>query len=147
MVEDNHNLIYSFIHSRGLCVEEWYGILAIELCESVIYWNENRGSLATFFYIRGDNAVSLEINKRNFHKRKANEDTLELKLDLLPHETHPHPLVEIMQYGHEDIILMKYKGYTQQEIADKIGVSQKTISNRLSRVLEEYKNGGDNNYK
>ena len=34
LVEQNHNLIYAFLHTKNLNIEEWYDICAISLCKA-----------------------------------------------------------------------------------------------------------------
>lgn len=45
LVEDNHNLIYSFMHKNKLsfeAVEDWYGTCAVGLCKAALIFNPNR---------------------------------------------------------------------------------------------------------
>ena len=41
------------------------------------------------------------------------------------------------QYEIRQIIQMRGLGYTQQEIADQLGVSRKTVENHLRRLREQ----------
>lgn len=159
IVEDNHNLIYGYAHFRNLDLEDWYGKLALELCHSVIHWDSERGSLSTYYYMRADTMVMLDYQKRNYQKRRANENTLEFDSsddgcniynetldDILETRTETSILNEILECGDERVIKMRYEGYSQEEIADEIGVTQPTISRMLDRILEKYKRGSELNY-
>lgn len=47
MVEDNHNLIYTFLYKNGLDnneIEDWYGVAAIALCKAAATYDENIGT-------------------------------------------------------------------------------------------------------
>ena len=37
LVENNHKLIYYYIHKNGLSVDEYYDILAIGLCKAALH--------------------------------------------------------------------------------------------------------------
>lgn len=75
LVENNYGLIYSFIQSRGLKIndtEDWYGTAAIGLCKAALCFDESRGTnFSTFAYIIMDNEV------RNVMK-KTQGDILEI---------------------------------------------------------------------
>lgn len=144
IVEDNHNLIYGFAHKKGLDINEWYGQLALELCRAVYYWNEDRGSLSTYYYMRAETMLMLDHQRRNYQKRVANEDVSELNLDILYDDSDKINeriiLDEIKKLGDSRVIQMRYEGYSQEEIATELGVTQPTISRMLDKTLEEYKN-------
>lgn len=143
IVESNHNLIYGFIHSRNLDLEEYYGILAIELCKSVIHWKKDRGKLSTYFYMRAESAIIREHQKRNSLKRKANLKTKELDLDICVDNSLDNSkellLGEIMNCGNPDVIRLKYEGYSQEEIAQALDLTQPEVSRMLARAYEIYK--------
>ena len=42
LVEDNHNLIYGYCHRYNLNVEEYYGDLAVTLCEAAQTYKEEK---------------------------------------------------------------------------------------------------------
>ena len=141
-VEENHNLIYGFANMRKINLDEHYGTLAIELCNTVKHWNPQRSNLSTYFYIRANNRMRMEYRKKFSNKRKANEDSLELKLDILnyPNDELAEDLIlqDMIKHGDSEIILLKYQGYSQDEIAEKLGVSQATISRELTDTFKKY---------
>lgn len=67
LVEDNHNLIYSYLHSHNLsldAIEDWYGTAAIGLCKAALVYDENRGAkFSTLAYICMDREVKLIMRK------------------------------------------------------------------------------------
>lgn len=133
-------------------MEEWYGILAIELCKSVKSWDISRGSLSTYYYMRADSVIWKEHVKRHTQKRVANEYAGELNLDIVSEpicNMEERLLLDDMKsYGNDDIVELRYQGYSQYEIAEKLGINQGTVSRILSDILEKYKkNSGDEDYK
>lgn len=50
LVEDNHNLIYSFLYKYGLSIDEYYDIAAIGLCKAGINYNGVDSSFSVYAY-------------------------------------------------------------------------------------------------
>lgn len=68
LVEDNHNLIYSFLHSRGLSTDEAYDIAAIGLCHAAIEWSPSKGAFSTIAYLM----MGQEIIRENITSHRHN---------------------------------------------------------------------------
>ena len=51
MVEENHDLIYWYANIKKLNLENWYDLLAIELCGVVLKYNPKKGSLSNYYKI------------------------------------------------------------------------------------------------
>jgi RNA polymerase sigma factor (sigma-70 family) len=49
-VEANHNLIYKFVNSKNIPIEEYYGVLAIGLCRAAASYKEESGAFSTFAF-------------------------------------------------------------------------------------------------
>lgn len=157
LVEDNHNLIYSYIHSHKLnldAVEDWYGAAAVGLCKAALIYDESRGcKFSTLAYLCIDNEVKMEM-RRN---RKLVAPTLSLHApinqavgccmaDIIP-DNHDfmfsiylNDAVAIATKGlskrdSEFIHLIFEQGYTQKEVADKFGVSRTLVQ----RVYSSFK--------
>ena len=147
MVEDNHNLIYGYANKKGLDLDEWYGLLALELCKTVPKYNPKRSALSTYYYLRCDSLVKVEYDKTQAQMRSHN-GIFELDDNLLADDddsTEERMLLKaMMKYGHEEVIKLRYEGYTQSEIAEKLGVSQPYISAILDEVYAKYKEDRDN---
>lgn len=142
MVATNHNLIYAFAHDNNLNLDDWYGLLALELCRTIPKYNPNRGALSTYYYIRCESLLRLEYKKSQAQMRSHN-GILELDEELVADESvddvdEKLVLEELLKWGNEDIIMLRYKGYTQSEIAEQLGVSQPQISKILNDTLELY---------
>lgn len=141
MVEDNHNLIYWYIHSKNLNLDDWYDLLAIELCITAIKYKPERGSFSNYFKLRADGMLSKEYNKAQSIKRKGT--TVEY-LDDVVSKTRVYNLEDdvilndMMNSKDSHILKMKSEGYTQAEIAEVLDVSQSYISKLLKQVKKEY---------
>lgn len=58
LVEQNHNLIYSFAKRRNLDLEEYYDLLAIALCEAAEAYQKGENEFSTFAYACMKNKVN-----------------------------------------------------------------------------------------
>lgn len=138
LVADNHNLIYWYAHRHHVNLDEYYDLLAIELCYTIMKYEEDKGSLSNYFKLRASGALYKEHRKTQAKKRipkgvefidnmhsVANEDDMIEQLELQ----------EWVNVSNSEILNLKVQGYSQTEIATKLGVSQSYIS----RVLKQLK--------
>jgi RNA polymerase sigma factor (sigma-70 family) len=141
IVEQNHNLIYWYINRRGLDEFEWYGIIATELCLAVHNFDSKRGTLSTYFKIRCDNKVAKEIVRAsNKHKylEEPNEDSdLGLYEDNSCLET-GFLLKELLKNDEKGVLELKSHGFTQNEIAKELNVSQGYVSQIISKARRDF---------
>lgn len=75
LVEQNHNLIYSFAHLRKVNLEEYYDVLAIGLCKAALVYDENRATFSTLAYKCMSNEYN-KIIKKQTPKRKIPDNLL-----------------------------------------------------------------------
>jgi len=148
-VEDNIALIYWYAGLKGLDLEEWYGLLAIELCKTVVQHEPKKGSLANYFKMRCDFLMIKEYRKTTMQKRTHNgledlediytddENLLQLSRDYNEDVMETLKLQELLEGEHGEIIRLKYYGYTQSEISDLLGISQSQVSKILKKVRDD----------
>lgn len=146
IVEDNHNLIYSFLQSRGLNIDEYYGLIAESLCKSVLNWDESKGALSTLFYIVARNDLykewrSGQVGHYQFEDTVPLDEewcsvTYDLENDLIMKET----LEEISKSKYKELFELKRMGYTNKEISELFGVSESTIGNWVRKMGDKYFN-------
>lgn len=142
MVLKNHNLIYWYIGLHSLNHDDVYGTLAITLCDAVIGYDKSKGSFSTYFKSCADSAMAKEYRKTQSQKR--NFETVNLDHDT--EDTADVAITDsdlIAYFGEKNfnVIKLKYEGYNQIEIAEKLGVSQSTVSHILCKAREEYMDG------
>ena len=145
IVEKNHNLIYGVANKFNLNIEEWYGLLAIELCKTVEKHNPAKSKLSTYYYIRVKGLISKEQSKRKAAKRdfesiKLNENYCGDGNNLSDLEMETELKIWLESQNNE-ILNLKYQGYNQNEIADILGISQSNVSRMLRKLrldFEEY---------
>ena len=143
LVEDNHNLIYWYMNRRGLDNDEWYGLIAIELCKTAMKYDETLGAFSTYFKVCADNIVSKEFSKASnrFATRVdcyAPDDMLALTDDSSLEEE--VVIEELIESDWRGIVRLKMQGYTQVEIAEKLKCSQGYVSRILARLKKEFYN-------
>lgn len=144
IVEDNHNLIYGFLHSRGLDEDIYYGLIAESLCKSAMIYDRDKGEISTIFYKVANNDLYNEWRRNNFQKRQhgglvsLETNWIESEYDLEEEVISNSILEELLQSEHGEIIKLRMEGYTQQEIADMLEISQTGVSRILQKVGEKY---------
>lgn len=160
LVEDNHNLIYSFLNSRHLSldsVEDWYGTAAIGLCKAALTFDESRGAkFATLAYICMDNEVRqvLRKNRKNVTVVASLDDDIATAeggcflADVIPdsrdfyYPIYLNDAIEIASRSLNDrdkqiIDLIINHGLTHSAIAIKFGVAQPTVSRVYGKFLKK----------
>ena len=59
LAEDNHNLIYDFAKKKNLVVEDYYGLLAIGLCNAATsYSSDDNNTFSTYAYSCMQNVIN-----------------------------------------------------------------------------------------
>lgn len=166
LVEDNHNLIYSFLNSRHLsldAIEDWYGTAAIGLCKAALTYDESRGAkFATLAYICMDNEVRmvLRTNRKNVSVTASLDDEITATDgncclgDIIPdnrdfyYSIYLNDAIDIATKKLSDrdkkfIDLIVNYGMTNVEIAKRFGVSQPTVSRvycKFIKIIKDYFN-------
>lgn len=150
LVEDNHNLIYSFLNSRNLSLDaadDWYGTAAIGLCKAAMAFDESKGTkFATLAYICMDNEVRYVM--RNTRKNITPIVSLDEEIsategccieDIIPNQhdfflpVYIHDAINIALQDMSDrdrqvIDLIVNEGLTHQVIAAKFGIARSTVT-------------------
>ena len=66
LIEENHNLIYSYLHKMRLDIEEYYDLAAIGLCKAANNFDETKGfKFSTYAYRCMNNEVLNQIRKES----------------------------------------------------------------------------------
>lgn len=158
LIEDNHNLIYSFLHKYDYDPEEYYGLAAIGLCRAAKLYDVSKGSFSTYAYRAMRGCVINDIRERSAAKRIPENlidsynndictedggiveylDTLTSNEDL-EKEVVEKVLVESCMAKLSDrdrlIFNLLIKGYDYREIAKIVGVCWRTVSRTKERII------------
>lgn len=141
VVADNHNLIYWYINMKKLDPNEYYDLLAIELCNTAMKYNPDRGSFATYFKLRADGIIYKEYRKTQAQKR------IHVKVSLLDNL---HTMIddgdiadsielqELLDGEYGEIVRLRIEGYSQTEIAEIMDTNQSKVSKILKKLKGEY---------
>lgn len=156
LVEENHNLIYSYAKQYNLDLEEWYGVLALSLCYAAYKFDENTAKFSTFYYVVANSRVGCVIRDRKAMKRvpdgicisieePLNDSDLTLADTIKDNQSSVYNKLEIrevfdnLENLDKRIILMRLCGMTQKKISSSLGISQSTISRRLIAIKDKLK--------
>ena len=140
IVEVNHNLIYSFLHNRGLSEDEYYGLVAESLCKSVQLWDKEKGSLATLFYSVADRHLSNYWRRELAEKRQGDIIDIDIcDIEIQENKSFEDKVINGIMledvFGQDaELIRLRIDGFTQNQIAEILEISQAEVSRRLQRV-------------
>lgn len=162
LVEDNHNLIYSYLHTKRLNTEEWYDLLAIGLCKAAIDYDPALSAFSTFAYTVMRNITWKEFRDGRSVKRTANHtatsldivvldeshttildltaDTINIEEEIVAKLTVTKALSRVSERDAKCIKLIT-SGYRQQDIGDILGISQVQVSRIKTKFITKLKMG------
>lgn len=157
LVEDNHNLIYSFLSKHNLSVDDYYDLAAIGLCTAAITYNSKKSNFSTYAYQCIKTSIIGETRKLNFQRTIPNdkivyyqstfnsdgEDELQY-IDSLPSQDDVEDSViesDFMdKFSEKDktIIKLIMAGYSQREIGKMLGCTGSNIGGIRKRIKENF---------
>lgn len=162
LVEDNHNLIYSFLHKQALSVGGWYDICAIGLCKAALHY-KGTTNFSTFAYICMLNVVRKEMRKNTLQKSFPDAETISLSTEISSkseksvytldefiaskQDTEAEALgmvwaewfIEKLPLTTLKVLLGKIETKTCRELSEEVGVSFSRCSSVMRRLQEYYK--------
>lgn len=142
-VEKNHSLIYWIMNTKHLN-EDWYDLLAIELCKTVMSFDESKGSLSNYYKIRCESMIGNEMQKINANKRAKPEEAYRKFMESSIRQKESQyddgyiSLCDFVTKDKTGILALKAEGFSQSEIADILGLSQSFVSRTITAYKELY---------
>lgn len=161
LVTENHNLIYKFIHTKNLSVDEFYDICAIALCEAAVDWKD-RCKFSTFAWERMNSRLKnywkykhkkskiLDnlILSYNTPLKKKGIKTDESYFSILPDDSSLQDttvsnmfclmFLNILTDKERMIVKFLVEGKTQEDIADILHCQQSNISQYVTRIKNKW---------
>lgn len=160
LVERNHNLIYSFLAKYRLSREEFYDVAAIGMCKAALIYDPHKGAFSTLVYkvmtqevlhkIRDERRKKdvpkeiIESYDALFDSDNAEDVSLSdvLKSDVDVEQQCLNKICIDIFFNSLDgtsltILNMRAQGCMQQEIGDRVNLSQMQISRRLKKMKEQ----------
>lgn len=151
IVEDNLKLIYSFCYSKGLDVDEYYDILAIELCKCAMVWDGKR-KISMIAYKAFKNAVyghwRYNTAKKRDWKRKVNltyeKNDEQEELNVIDYSVDVESIVVVKDLikivNSNDVWKLYVSGYKQREISKLLNMPASTVSFKINKLKLEVEN-------
>lgn len=144
MVEENHNLIYSYCKYKGLNIDEYYGDLAIVLCDVVKKYEKQKSKISTYAYKAFD--IKILNMYRNMTKRGKYKPTILLSdllespikmkfYDNIYSDINYNTMVNILNNSEVGNLLLQ--GYNQKEIIKKLNKSKFLVSKEIERLRKQ----------
>lgn len=161
LVQNNHNLIYSFLHQHKLPVEEFYDLAAIGLCHAAMHYDPNISLFSTFAYKCMLSQCMKEVNAKNRAKRipenlisslnyeheESDGNLLSLEEVISSNENMEENAISNvtiqnfknqLKPKHRQILDYLLEGYTIREIAKKMGCSHQCIFTYKIAIAKQY---------
>ena len=167
LVEENHNLIYSFLYKYHLDLEEWYDLAAIGLCKAANTYNNSKSGFSTYAYKCMYTAVMMEKRKENamrtipqnqifYYENQVSEESKDNDtstfLNYIPSKQDiENEIISALSLENvknelvgnkRKVFLLLRDGYTQCEISKIIGISKQRVSKIKQEIAEKYYTGG-----
>lgn len=149
-VEENHNLIYAFAYQKNLNLNEYYDLLAIALCKAACFYDTNCGvkfGAFAFFcmnneckqYWRSIQGVTRipesliysydgPVSSKSDEEVELIERLKNEKVDSDITEIYVKDFLSSLDEREQMIVWARINGYSEQKIADALGVSKAYIS-------------------
>lgn len=161
LVEDNHNLIYSFLHRNHLSIEDYYDVAAIGLCKAAICFDSDKGySFSTYAYSAMLSQVLIEKRKGTQAKTIPSDKVIYYESEIRNNDGDTSSFINFIPSKENiyddaiaNIIFEEYKsqlkdrdkmildliknGYKQIEVAKIVGCSQTNVS-RVTKKFSSY---------
>ena len=160
LAENNHNLIYAYLHKKHLPIEEWYGVAAIGLTEAARDYDKKRGvPFASYAFRVMGNHIKDKFDYAKAQKR--DEDGRKLSLDTVVVEEEGNTYMEFLVASDstEDIVFTKLNfenlinaltgktrrvlilallGYSTTETSKEMNCTERTVL-RMKQEIAHYK--------
>lgn len=159
LVEKNHNLIYEFAKNKNISLDEYYGILAIGLCQAALAFDEDRGKFSTIAYCCMNNKLSeyyRYINKQcaipeskifSYDIQLTDDESCSTFVDMIADDYCVHDAVvgKIMSksilntLSDTEKMICNYliDGMKQSEIADMLGCSRQNVGHYVQQIRKK----------
>lgn len=164
LIEDNHNLIYSFLHKYNLKIDDYYGIVAIAFCKAATSYNSNVSNFSTYSFRCMELAYFHHLRKQSAAKRAFSDKNISLYdvmdednngnkvllLDIIPGSDNTElealsnvsiqEFLEAQQKREQKILELAAQGLTQKQIMSIVGISQPQVSRIISKMRKIFNN-------
>lgn len=164
MVEDNHNLIYSFLAKHNLSVEEWYDVAAIGLCKAAQSY-DGSAKFNTLAYKVMFNEVCKVFRHKKAKKRLGNQfvhvsmsdivyqfDKLEITYDeYIPSSANTEGValgkiwtewfIRDASLSALRVLYHRLKGNTYRETGKEVGLTASRCSHLMRDIGKRYNEG------
>lgn len=156
LATDNHNLIYSFLHSKNLSIEEWYDAAAIS-------FKKEKSCFSTYAYLCMNCTIGIIKRTERASKtipeaclvyydsnfQSGEETQTATILDIIPGNENTEnqaisnftfeQIEENMKENEKQIMGLFSAGYKQMEIAAIMNCSQPQVSRIKTKIIKKMK--------
>lgn len=164
LITENHNLIYSFLNTYNLDVEEYYDLAAIGLCRAAKSYQHTNSRFSTYAYRCMYNIVANELNRKqnvgvipehlviSYNNTIKNEnDEMAEYLEYIPSDFDLEysstskvflmTLIENLSLSKRDLLILHLlvEGYTLIEIGRIVNCDRSTVARVRKKIVNKLK--------
>jgi RNA polymerase sigma factor (sigma-70 family) len=152
LVEDNHNLIYGYCQMHRISPDEYYDLLAIELCEAAQNYDDSKGNFSTVAYKYMENA--LRLNHLYNHRQMRDPANIAISLDeplsnnsefsaIIGYDcdftdVEAREFVSRLTAREKFVLSMLLQGAQRSEIMEALGKSHTTVHKIRTKIREKF---------
>ena len=157
MAEENHNLVYSFLHRHGYSIEEFYNVVIFGYLRGIQVYNRKedirKKYQLAFICERNMLAETKDyFRSQNSQKRKPMEITVSLDInyaetdniynlvsgksveDEVLESKQVDDMMENLSEVQRDILKLKLEGYDNKEILSLLGIPSSSFYKEMNRI-------------
>lgn len=169
LVTDNHNLIYEFAKRKHLAIDEYYGLLAIGMCQAAQIYDSDSGKFSTvankcmnnilvnyYEYLSSQRSIPEDMILY-YDAPKSGEDGDEngCFLDNIADSRCTHDivvsgimsetLINLLSEREQMVVNLLVNGLTQDKIAERMGCKRQNIGYYIKQIRKKWTTYMDNN--
>ena len=164
LVEENHDLIYGYAKLHNISIEDYYGVLAMGLCDAAKRFDETKGSFSTIAYLRMQRMFGWYIQHEKRMSRIPDNQVFSYNkpvsrgFDTFLFETISDNyssdngmiwdialsnFVDTLTEKESEVIKLLLDGKSQVDIANMIGVKKQNVGYYVSTIRKKWKKYND----
>lgn len=160
LVEESHDLIYGYAKLHNVSLEDYYGVLAMGLCDAAKRFDESKGSFSTFAYMRmrwmlgwhlqHEGRISKIPDNQVFsYNRPINSESKTFFFEMIGDNFSTdnsmiddialNGFVDTLSDKESEVIKLLLDGKSQVDIANMMGVKKQSIGYYVYRIRDKWK--------
>ena len=160
LVEENHDLIYGYAMKHNISVDDYYGVLAMGLCDAAKKFDKSKGSFSTIAYMRmrwmfdwylqhEGRASKIPDSEVFSYNRPTNSESKTFFFEVIGDNFSTdnsmiddialNSFVDTLSEKENEVIKLLLDGKSQVDIANMMGVKKQNVGYYVSTIRKKWK--------